>query len=74
MNKIGLEAFTRDAAKSIKTPDDFNRMLKKIPAEAALNTELDEHLSYDMHQKTDTPNSRNGLTHKTLRAEDGSEG
>lgn len=74
MNKKELEAFAKEAAKSIKTPDDlndFSRMLKKITVEAALNAELDEHLGYDKHQKTDNTNSRNGYSTKTVRTEDG---
>jgi transposase-like protein len=37
-----LEAFAKEAAKGIKTPqdlNDFSRMLKKITVEAALNAE-----------------------------------
>ena len=74
MNKKELEAFAKEAAKSIKTQDDlndFSRMLKKITVEAALNAELDEHLGYDKHQKTDNRNSRNGYSSKTVRTEDG---
>jgi transposase-like protein len=74
MNRKDLEAFAKEAAKSIKTQDDlndFSRMLKKITVEAALNAELDEHLGYDRHQKTGGSNSRNGHTRKTLRTDDG---
>ncbi len=47
MNKKELEAFAKQAAKSIKTEadlTDFRRMLTKVTVEAALNAELDEHL------------------------------
>ena len=40
MNRKELEAFAREAAKSLKTEkdlSDFSRMLKKITVEAALN-------------------------------------
>jgi transposase-like protein len=74
MNKIELEAFAREAAKSIKTEKDlnnFSQMLTKITVEAALNAELDDHLGYSKHEPSRSENSRNGFTSKTLRTEDG---
>jgi transposase-like protein len=74
MNKIELEAFAREAAKSIKTEKDlnnFSQMLTKITVEAALNAELDDHLGYSKHEPSKSDNSRNGFTSKTLRTEDG---
>lgn len=74
MNKKELEAFAREAAKTLKTEKDlneFSQMLTKITVEAALNAELDEHLGYDRHQASDNANSRNGYTSKTLKTEDG---
>lgn len=74
MNKAELEAFAREAAKSIKTEKDlnaFSQMLTKITVEAALNAELDEHLGYGKYQQSDTENSRNGFSRKTLKTEDG---
>lgn len=74
MNKAELEAFAKEAAKTIKTEKDlnaFNQMLTKITVEAALNAELDEHLGYGKYQPSDTTNSRNGFSSKTLRTEDG---
>jgi hypothetical protein len=50
MNRKELEAFTKEAAKGIKTPqdlNDFSRMLKKITVEAALNVQMDEHQAND---------------------------
>jgi transposase-like protein len=44
MNKKELEAFAREAAKTLKTEKDlneFSQMLTKINVEAALNAELD---------------------------------
>ena len=44
MNKKELEAFAREAAKSIKTEKDlgnFTQMLAKATVEAALNVELE---------------------------------
>ena len=50
MNKKQLEAFAREAAKTLKTEkdlSDFSQMLTKITIEAALNAELDDHLGYE---------------------------
>lgn len=54
MDKKALEAFAREAAKSIKTPsdlDDFRKMLTKVTVETALNAELDDHLGYEKHSR-----------------------
>ncbi|WP_026052775.1 IS256 family transposase [Gayadomonas joobiniege] len=74
MNKKELEAFAREAAKGIKTPEDlseFIQMLKKITVEAALNAEMDEHLGYEKHHKSTSTNSRNGKSTKRVKTEDG---
>jgi putative transposase len=74
ITKKDLEAFAKEAAKNIKTPQDlneFSQMLKKITVEAALNAEMDEHLGYEKHQKSDLSNSRNGKTSKRIKTEDG---
>ncbi len=74
MNRKELEAFAREAAKSIKTEKDlnsFSQMLTKVTVEAALNVELDEYLGYDKHQESTTNNCRNGFSSKTLKTEDG---
>lgn len=74
MNRKELEAFAREAAKSIKSEKDlcdFSKMLKKITVEAALNAELDDHLGYDKHQPSTVSNNRNGYSSKTLITEDG---
>ena len=74
MNRQELEAFAKEAAKSIKTPDDlnqFSQMLKKITIEAALNAEMDEHLGYQKHQISTSSNSRNGKISKRIKTEDG---
>ncbi|NQZ17635.1 MAG: IS256 family transposase [Idiomarina sp.] len=74
MNKDQIEAFAREAAKSIKTEKDlneFSRMLKKVTIETALNAELEEHLGYSKNDKSDGLNSRNGYSRKSLRTEDG---
>ena len=69
-----MEAFAKEAAKNIKTPEDlnqFSQMLKKITVEAALNAEMDEHLGYEKHHKSTFANSRNGKTSKRIQTEDG---
>ena len=74
MNKKQLEAFAREAAKTLKTEkdlSDFSQMLTKITIEAALNAELDDHLGYEKHVQSDNPNSRNGYSTKTLKTGDG---
>jgi len=74
MKKEDLEAFAREAAKTLKTEkdlNDFRAMLTKVTVEAALNAELDDHLGYTKHDQSDSGNSRNGVTRKTLRTEDG---
>ncbi len=60
MNRKELEAFAKEAAKGIKTPEDlndFSRMLKKITVEAALNAEMDEHLGYEKRKRPAIPPS-----------------
>ena len=74
MNKEDLEAFAREAAKGIKTEKDLTdmrAMLTKVMVEAALSVELDEHLGYRKHEQSSSENSRNGVTRKTVRTEDG---
>lgn len=74
MNKEQLEAFARDAAKSIKTEsdlNDFRQILTKVTIETALNAELDDHLGYGKYQSAPADNSRNGYSRKTTKTEDG---
>lgn len=74
MNWKEIEAFARKAAKDIKTGKDlsnFSQLLTKITIEAALNTELDDHLGYDKHEESDSSNSRNGYSSKTLTTDEG---
>lgn len=74
MKKEELHAIAKEAAKNIKLEHDLNeltKMLTKITIEAALNAELDDHLGYDKHEITDSNNSRNVYTSKTLQTENG---
>ena len=52
---------------------DFTRQLTKKVLETALNEEVESHLGYSKHEKSKTPrnNTRNGISHKTLRSEIG---
>lgn len=71
MNKKDLEAFAREAVKSIKTEKGLTDMLTNVMVEAALSVELDEYLGYRKHEQSSSDNSRNGVTRKTVRTEDG---
>jgi putative transposase len=74
MNKKELQAIAQAAAKNIKTEADLNefrQMLTKITVETALNAELEDHLGFARHEQSDSSNSRNGHTRKTLQTEDG---
>lgn len=53
MDEKQLQALANELAKNLKTPDDlnqFDRLLKKISVEAALNAEMTHHLGYDKNQ------------------------
>ena len=74
MNKKELQVIAQAAAKNIKTEADLNefrQMLTKITVEAALNSELDDHLGFAKHEQSEADNNRNGYTSKTLQTEDG---
>lgn len=69
-----LEAFAREAAKTLKTEkglNDFRAMLIQMTVEAALNAGLDDHLGYGKHEPSNGDNTCNSSTSKTLRTEDG---
>ncbi len=74
MDKKALEAFAREAAKSIKTESDLNnfrKMLTKVTVETALNVEIDEHLGYEKYSQKPNSNSRNGYSSKSIITDDG---
>lgn len=55
--------------KNLKTPEylsQFDRLLKKISVEAALNAEMTHHLGYEKNQSRPRTNSRNGYSIKTV--------
>ena len=74
MNEKQLQALANELAKNLKTPDDlnqFDRLLKKLSVEAALNAEMSHHLGYEKNQSKTGTNSRNGYTSKTVMTGDG---
>ena len=74
MNEKELQAIAQAAAKNIKTEDDLNQfrqMLTKITVETALNAELEDHLGFAKHESSDSTNSRNGSSRKTLTTDEG---
>lgn len=61
MDEKQLQALANELAKNLKTPDDlnqFDRLLKKISVEAALNAEMTHHLGYDKNQPKPATNTR----------------
>ncbi|TLJ09869.1 transposase, partial [Escherichia sp. E3659] len=53
MDDKQLQALANELAKNLKTPEDlsqFDRLLKKISVEAALNAELTHHLGHEKNQ------------------------
>ncbi|ECF1925495.1 IS256 family transposase [Salmonella enterica subsp. enterica serovar Newport] len=74
MDEKQLQALANELAKHLKTPDDlnqFDRLLKKISVEAALNAEMTHHLGYDKNQPKPGTNARNGYSQKTVITGDG---
>ena len=74
MDQEKLKALAADLAKDLKSEKDLGALtqqLVKLTVETALNAELDEHLGYDKHQVSETANSRNGYTRKTVKGQHG---
>ena len=74
MDEKQLQALANELAKNLKTPDDlsqFDRLLKKISVEAALNAGMSHHLGYDKNQPKPGSNTRNGYSTKTVATADG---
>lgn len=74
MDEKQLQALANELAKNLKTPEDlsqFDRLLKKISVEAALNAEMSHHLGYDKNQPKSGSNTRNGYSTKTVATADG---
>ncbi|KJH05209.1 transposase, partial [Escherichia coli] len=62
MDEKQLQALANELAKNLKTSEDlsqFDRLLKKLSVEAALNAEMTHHLGYEKNQPRLGANSRN---------------
>jgi transposase-like protein len=69
-----LQALAKELAKSVKTQEDLSdlsSMLVKMTVEAALGAEMEVHLGYSKNQLSDSDNSRNGFSTKTLKGNHG---
>ena len=74
MDEKQLQALANELAKNLKTPEDlsqFDRLLKKLSVEAALNAEMTHHLGYEENQSRPETNSRNSYSTKTIITGDG---
>ena len=74
MNKKQLTALVDQATQGITSEEDMAEAMKFIRKtfyEKALNAELDDHLGYDKHSTSDSPNARNGHSRKTVYTDDG---
>lgn len=74
MDKKQLQALANELSKNLKTPEDlsqFDRLLKKLSVEAALNAEMTHHLGYEKNQSRLGANTRNGYPTKTVITGDG---
>ena len=62
MDEKQLQALANELAKNLKTSEDlsqFDRLLKKISVEAALNAEMTHHLGHEKNQPRLGTNARN---------------
>jgi len=69
-----LQPIAKELAKNVKTQDDLSNlssMLVKMIVEATLGAEMEEHLGYAKHQGSNSANSRNGYSKKTLKGNHG---
>lgn len=74
MDEKQLQILANELAKNLKTPEDlnqFDRLLKKISVEAALNAEMTHHLGYEKNKPAVGANARNGYSTKTVITGDG---
>lgn len=64
------ELFNDEFLKQFKTGDELNGFLKELQKrgiEKMLEGELDDHLDYGKHERSDNANSRNGYSSKKVR-------
>jgi transposase-like protein len=69
------DLLNEDFLKQFKNGDELNsfiQQLKKRGIEQLLEGELDGHLGYERHDRSQTANSRNGHTSKTIKTTEGS--
>ena len=62
--------------KQFKSGDELNEFLHELQkrgVEQLLEGEMDAHLGYEKHQKSENPNSRNGHITKTIKTHQGSQ-
>lgn len=74
MDKKQLQALVNELAKNLKTAENFSqfdRLLKKLSVEAALNAEMTNHLGYEKNQPIPGTNSRNSYSTKPVITGDG---
>ncbi len=68
------DAFSADFLKQFKTGEELNSFLnaiRKRGIEQLLEGELDNHLGYEKHERSDSNNSRNGKKSKKVKTSDG---
>ena len=56
---MDIESIGKELAKKVKTQKDLSVItgkLMKVVLESALNAELDDHLGYEKHEKSDSRN------------------
>ncbi len=73
---MDIKTIGKELAKSVKTQKDLSDItgqLMKVVLETALNAEMDDHLGYERHEKSETrkSNTRNGYSRKTIKGEKG---
>lgn len=64
------DVLSDDFLKQFKTGDDLNNFLSQLQKrgiESILEGELDGHLDYEKHKKSNNENSRNGYSSKTIK-------
>ncbi len=69
MDEKQLQTLANELAKNLKTPEDlsqFDRLLKKLSVEAALNAEMTHHLGYEKNQSRPGANSATVIPQRPL--------
>ncbi len=74
MDEKQLQALANELTENLKTPEDFSqfdRLLKKVSVESALNAEMSHYLGCEKNQSKPRTNFRNGYSTKTVITGDG---